>query len=245
VLLVDDNEINQRLAGVMLRNAGCRVTAAGNGQEAVDRLRTDAYDLVLMDIQMPVLDGYQATRWIREKLKLDLPVIGLSANVYKEEIEQCYQAGMNDYLSKPYTEQSLREKLAKWIALPGGPGASNGEAAGTTGNLTDLTFLSDLFNGDTPSVRGMVLEFIGQQQGLIAQMREALAGRDGKKLAALAHNMRSSIVAVGLEALTEPLLTLEMLAKEGKDAAKMGETFRTIERINQAATAELQAVAGE
>ncbi|HEX8528421.1 MAG TPA: response regulator, partial [Cytophagales bacterium] len=239
VLLVDDNEINQRLAGVMLRNAGCRVTAAGNGREAVDRLKTDAFHLVLMDIQMPVMDGYQATRWIREKLQLDVPIIGLSANVYKEEIEQCYQAGMNDYLSKPYTERSLREKLAKWIALPGQPGTTNGETAGAAGKLTDLAFLHDLFNGDASSVRGMVLDFIGQQQGLIAQMREALAGRDDKKLAALAHNMRSSIVAVGLEALTEPLLALEMLAGEGKDAAEMGETFRKIERINQAAAEEL------
>jgi signal transduction histidine kinase/FixJ family two-component response regulator len=245
VLLVDDNEINQRLAGVMLRNAGCRVTAAGNGQEAVDRLKNAPFDLVLMDIQMPVLDGYQATRLIREKLKLDLPVIGLSANVYKEEIEQCYQAGMNDYLSKPYTERHLREKLAKWIALPDQPGDPNGQRASTAGKLTDLTFLNDLFNGDAPSVRGMVLDFIGQQQGLIVQMREALEGRDCKKLAALAHNMRSSIVAVGLEALTEPLLALEMLAKERKGVAEMGETFRKIERLNQAATAELQAVAGE
>jgi HPt (histidine-containing phosphotransfer) domain-containing protein len=113
------------------------------------------------------------------------------------------------------------------------------------GKLTDLTFLNDLFNGDAPSVRGMVLDFIEQQQGLIAQMSEALAGRDGKKLAALAHNMRSSIVAVGLEALTEPLLTLEMLAREGKDGAELGETFRKIERINQAATEELRAFAGE
>jgi signal transduction histidine kinase/FixJ family two-component response regulator len=243
VLLVDDNEINQRLAGVMLYNAGCRVTAAGNGQEAVDRLKTDSFDLVLMDIQMPVMDGYHATRWIREKLKLDLPVIGLSANVYQDEIEQCYQAGMNDYLSKPYTERSLREKLAKWIALPDQPGAANGETAGAAGKLTNLAFLNDLFNGDASSVRAMVLDFIGQQQGLIAQMSKALADRDGKKLAALAHNMRSSIVAVGLEALTEPLLTLEILAKEGKDAAEMEETFRKIERINQAATEELRAVA--
>lgn len=240
ILLVEDNEINRRLAMVMLRNAGCLVTTAGNGQEAIDRLQTGTFALILMDIQMPVMDGYEATRRIREKMGLTVPVVGLSANVYKEEIEQCYQAGMNDYLGKPYSEKSLREKLTRWISLPADPPAP-AQTGSLPEKLTDLTFLHDLFNGDPLPIRETVTEFIDQQQAMIGQMEEAVAGPDYKQLAALSHNMRSSIVAVGLEAIREPLLALENLAKEGNNLPAVKDIFGKIKRINQAATQELQA----
>jgi DNA-binding response OmpR family regulator len=199
-----------------------------------------------MDIQMPLMDGYETTRWIREKLRLSLPVIGLSANVYKEEIDQCYEAGMNDYLSKPYTDKSLQEKLAKWITLPASPEASSfSETTGPAEKLTDLSFLNELFNGDELPIREMVKDFTAQQQELIGQMEDALAGQDYKRLSALSHNMRASIIAVGLEALSKPLLKLESLSKEGKDKIGIEEIFFQIKRINQLATEELRATTGD
>jgi CheY-like chemotaxis protein/HPt (histidine-containing phosphotransfer) domain-containing protein len=241
VLLVDDNEINQRLAGAMLRNAGCRVTVAGNGQEALDKLQTDRFQLVLMDIQMPVLDGYQATRSIREQLGLTLPVVGLSANVYKEEIELCYQAGMNDYLSKPYTEQGLQEKLARWIAAPSAGADGAAGPGGAARKLTDLALLHELFGGDEASVRDMVADFLAQQRTLLEGMEAALAAGDYKQLAGLSHHMRSSLEAVGLEALREPLLALEALAKGGRPAAEVGEALGKIRQLNELAAGELRA----
>jgi CheY-like chemotaxis protein/HPt (histidine-containing phosphotransfer) domain-containing protein len=240
VLLVDDNEINQRLAGAMLRNAGCRVTVAGNGQEALDKLQTDGFQLVLMDIQMPVLDGYQATQSIREQLGLTLPVVGLSANVYKEEIDLCYQAGMNDYLSKPYTEQGLREKLARWIATPPAPADVPAGPGGGARKLTNLALLHELY-GDESAVRNMVADFLAQQQTLLAGMEAALAAGDYKQLAGLSHHMRSSLEAVGLEALRQPLLTLEALAKGGRAATEVGEALGEIRQLNELAAAELRA----
>jgi|GEM_PF-1106320 len=241
VLLVDDNEINQRLAAAMLRNAGCRVTAAGNGQEAIETLQTGDFQLVLMDIQMPVLDGYQATRWVREKLGLTLPVVGLSANVYQEEIDLCYQAGMNDYLSKPYTEQGLREKLARWVALPPATATAFPDGpAGPARKLTNLTLLHDLFGGDEALVREMVADFLRQQQELTGRMEEALAAADYKQLAVLSHHMRSSLEAVGLEALREPLLALEAHIKGGKPAPGIGPLFAHVREINRLADEELR-----
>jgi signal transduction histidine kinase/FixJ family two-component response regulator len=241
VLLVDDNEINQRLAGAMLRNAGCRVTVAGNGQEAIEKLQAGQFQLIFMDIQMPVLDGYQTTRWVREKLGLTLPVVGLSANVYKEEIDLCYQAGMNDYLSKPYTEQGLREKLARWVALPSALAAAPPtNTAHPAQRLTDLALLHELFDGDEALVQDMVADFLGGQQALLGQMEAALAVGDYGQLARLSHHMRSSIGAVGLEALREPLLALEALAKGGKPAADIGEAFGRIKQINELAAGELR-----
>jgi CheY-like chemotaxis protein/HPt (histidine-containing phosphotransfer) domain-containing protein len=215
------------------------VTIAGNGQEALKMLQTADFQLVLMDIQMPVLDGYQTTRWIREKLGLTLPIVGLSANVYREEIDQCYEAGMNDYLSKPYTEMALREKLARWVAPP--PAATPVGLADPARKLTDLTLLHELFGGDETLVRDLVADFLGLQQALVGQMEAALAAGDYGQLASLSHHMRSSIDAVGLEALREPLLALEALAKGGGPAAEVRETFGKIKEINRLTAGELRA----
>jgi CheY-like chemotaxis protein len=241
VLLVDDNEINQRLATVMLKNIGCQVSIAGNGQEAITELSKDKFQLVLMDIQMPLMNGYEATEYIRNKLKLTLPIIGLSANVYKEEIEQCYQSGMNDYLGKPYTERSLREKVLKWVPIfMEEEEVPVEQTADKDGKLTDLSFLIQLFNNDQESIKEMVVDFINQQQEQVMEMARALSAKEYEKLSAISHNMRSSIVAVGLEALREPLLALETLVKTREDYRLVEETFREIQRINQAAIEELQ-----
>jgi PAS domain S-box-containing protein len=242
VLLVDDNEINQRLASVMLQNMGCKITSAGNGREAVEKLATTNFQLVLMDIQMPVMNGYDATKYIRENLQLTLPVVGLSANVYKEEIEQCYQSGMNDYLGKPYTEKRLREKVFKWI-----PVFTSAEEIpakninSKTENLTNLSFLTELFNGNKESIHEMITDFISQQQEQIAEMEGALSAKDYPRLITISHNMRSSIVAVGLNALQEPLLALEALAKSGDNHDAIVEKFADVQRINLSAIEELNA----
>lgn len=241
VLLVDDNELNQRLATIMLQHMGCRVSVAGNGQVAIDLIKTNSYHLVLMDIQMPVLDGYEATKYIRQELNSTVPIIGLSANVYKEEIEQCYEAGMNDYLGKPYTEKSLREKIRKWLPLPENTKEETlAPASLPEETLTSLSFLEDLFGGDKEAIQGMVQDFISQQQSLIEQMAAALAKKDYVQLAALAHNMRSSLMTVGLEALREPLTSLENLARSGTDELIIQKVFQNINAINQKAISELQ-----
>jgi CheY-like chemotaxis protein len=241
VLLVDDNEINQRLAAVMLKNMGCEVSIAGDGQEAIGKVNQENFQLILMDIQMPVLNGYQATKYMREKLKLTTPIIGLSANVYKEEIDLCYAAGMNDYLSKPYTEKSLREKILRWIPINiEEKRKAVKEKPGKVGGLTNLDFLVQLFNGDKESIEEMINDFISQQQEQIMEMATFLQANEYQKLAAVAHNMRSSIVTVGLDALRQPLLDLEGLVKRAEAHSSLEEKFTQIKAINQAAIDELQ-----
>jgi CheY-like chemotaxis protein len=240
VLLVDDNEINQRLASVMLRNIGCEVTTADNGQEAIKELLVNDFQLILMDIQMPLMNGYEATEYIRNKLNRTTPIIGLSANVYKEEIQQCYHSGMNDYLGKPYTERSLREKVLKWAPIfTEAHEEPLADAEITHGKLTDLSFLIQLFNDDEESIKEMVRDFISQQQQMMEEMAVASENRKYDRLSDISHNMRSSIVAVGLEALREPLLALETLAKFGQDHEAVIAKFTEVQSINQAAIDEL------
>jgi CheY-like chemotaxis protein len=119
VLLVEDNEVNQFVAQEFLIKAGLQVTTADNGSEGVERVRNAPFDIVLMDMQMPVMDGVQATRLIRTlPFGKDLPIIAMTAAVTPEDREACIQAGMNDHLTKPIIPTEVLEKLVEWIQAP-------------------------------------------------------------------------------------------------------------------------------
>jgi two-component system sensor histidine kinase/response regulator len=118
ILLVEDNRVNQLVAKLHLEKLGCRVTIAGNGIEACEALRQYSYDLILMDCQMPGMDGFEATRTIRtmESGRRRTPIVAMTAGVLKEERDQCYVAGMDDFLSKPIDMQLLKATLDNWLA---------------------------------------------------------------------------------------------------------------------------------
>ncbi len=115
ILLVEDNPINQQLATELLESVGAHVSIAGNGQEAVDKVRASSYDIVLMDVQMPVMSGYDASKRIREDERFkDLPIIAMTAYAMSGAREQCLASGMNDYISKPIHPEELYAALVKW-----------------------------------------------------------------------------------------------------------------------------------
>jgi CheY-like chemotaxis protein len=122
VLVAEDNPVNQEVALAMLTQLGCQAELVANGQEAVEAVARTRYDLILMDCQMPVLDGFAATAAIRRQEQAisqpAVPIMALTANVIKGFREQCLAAGMNDYLSKPFSQAQLKELLERW--LPGG-----------------------------------------------------------------------------------------------------------------------------
>ncbi|MDB5999279.1 MAG: hypothetical protein JWP52_978, partial [Rhizobacter sp.] len=132
VLLAEDNLVNQEVATALLRLAGLRVDVAQTGHEAVDMASAHAYDLILMDMQMPELDGLQATRILRSHASTaDVPIIAMTANAYAEDRIACLQAGMDDYVTKPVDPPVLYGVLARWLPQverqP--PAGANGEAA--------------------------------------------------------------------------------------------------------------------
>jgi CheY-like chemotaxis protein len=118
ILLVEDNPVNQLVAKGMLSKLGCEVVVTSHGGEALQQLERGQFDLVLMDCNMPVMDGYEATRLIRQSGKWPgLPIIALTANAMPEEREHCKNAGMNDYLAKPFHREELNYLLEQWIAV--------------------------------------------------------------------------------------------------------------------------------
>jgi CheY-like chemotaxis protein len=118
ILVVEDNRVNQMIATLLLQKLGCRVEVARNGVEACNALERRSFDLILMDCQMPEMDGFEATRTIRSRENggRRTPIIALTAGVLKEERDQCYQAGMDGFLSKPISNDELKAALESWLA---------------------------------------------------------------------------------------------------------------------------------
>jgi len=118
ILVVEDNPVNQKLLKVSLKILGCDVDVASNGQIAVEKVKTTPYDLVLMDIQMPVMGGCEATEIIRSQINKTIPILALTAAVLKEDEQKSLAAGMNDFITKPAELTRLREKIIQWAGRP-------------------------------------------------------------------------------------------------------------------------------
>lgn len=125
ILVVDDNPLHQQIAARILEFAGATVTMAGNGEQAVLLLERGKYELIIMDLLMPVMDGYAATRYIRNHLRLDTPVLALTADPTPGRRSRCLQAGMNDYMLKPFELPDLFDRITRLLNIPGRPSSFN------------------------------------------------------------------------------------------------------------------------
>jgi PAS domain S-box-containing protein len=115
VLVVEDNPINQQITGQILRNAGAGVTLADDGEQAIRVLARERFDLIIMDLQMPVMDGFEATRQLRQQLRLDTPVLAMTASAIRDGRKRCLETGMNDYMLKPFELQEFFERLTQLL----------------------------------------------------------------------------------------------------------------------------------
>lgn len=113
ILVAEDNPLNQKIAVFLLTKHGARVVTAVNGVDAIKKLQEDSFDIVLMDLQMPEMDGFEATQYIRNTLKSNIPVLALSASNYEDEIEKCLKAGMNGCIAKPIDADMLYNTIKK------------------------------------------------------------------------------------------------------------------------------------
>lgn len=216
ILVVDDNNMNRLVAKTILNSYGAGITEAANGKEAVDLLRLNEYDLVLMDIQMPVMGGMEAVRIIRDEIGLTTPVIALTANAIKGDNEKCIEGGMNAYLSKPFKEEDLLQIVAFWLGR-------FGEDAETEMNkdiherLYDLAALKETSRGSDSFVIKMVNLFITQTPLHLDTIEESYRKGDYKLMAAIAHKLKPSIDNIGIVSLKDTIRDIEKLAKEGRD----------------------------
>jgi CheY-like chemotaxis protein len=232
LLLVEDNEINQQVAQEILESAGLNVTLANDGLEAVEAVKKNSYDAILMDIQMPVMDGYAATREIRN-LKSEirnLPIIAMTAHAMSGDEEKSMQAGMNDHATKPINPDQLFAKLLKWIQPR--EEATTDRQPEVTPEKTDWTRHTqadeelpnalagfdlaaglERLRGNKRLYRKLLLDFGANYQGAVAEIREALDAKDFDRAHSLVHNLKG--LAGNLEAtdLQTAAVNMEKLVK--------------------------------
>ena len=230
VLLVEDNDINQEIASEILRQAGIEVTLAGDGREALDRVRSQPFDVVLMDMQMPVMDGIEATREIRKEARFQtLPVIAMTANVMAEDIRRCFDAGMNDHIGKPIDVEELMGKLEQWTrprsedddddAPPARETRTiimNARSEHLPASIDGLDIAVALKNmvGNRALLRKLLLKFRESHADAPGRVKEALAS--GQRDAAIrqAHTLRAVAGNIGAAALQSACADLERRLRE-------------------------------
>jgi len=260
VLVVEDNPINQQVVNAMLRSLGAQVTLASDGQQAVELVRNCEFDLVLMDCQMPVMDGFQATSAIR-RLPLGrgarLPIAAVTANALQGDEQNCLEAGMNDFLPKPFKLAQLQALLARWLPRAGEASSTNTapESAVTRttplGPGTDAIDLSALQtvreldpDGGMDLVKTILRIFIESAGESVTRVENAILARDGGQLAAVAHALKSSSANVGAKTLSEFYRRLEQLGREGR-LAEAGELLIQVRPEHQRAVARMYEILQE
>lgn len=196
VLAVEDNELNRMVLQVILKKCEVTVAIAHNGQEAIDLIQEKEFDIVLMDVQMPIVDGLEATKYIRDELKFTTPIIGLSANAMREEVEICKQAGMNDYLVKPYSERSLVEVMLKWSAKEMEVNESSAEVEQE--KELDLSMLKQYVGNDVNVLKDVVSGYLEHLPPQLDRLELALVGSDVMALRHELHQLKASMEIIGV-----------------------------------------------
>jgi two-component system, sensor histidine kinase and response regulator len=249
VLLVEDNIVNQLVAREMLSGLGCRIEVAGNGREALEALSNSRFDAVLMDCQMPELDGYQATRAIREREQVAggarLPVIALTANALEGDRERCIEAGMDDYLTKPFKREQLARVLSRHLPAGSAPRASAPALPRADDNTTIDESMLDNIRALAPGetlLRQVLAAYLESSPKLLSELSNALASAETDRAHRAAHTLKSSSANVGAFRLSEICREVEAQVRDGELGAPR-EALARIHSEYERAAAALRAIA--
>ncbi len=235
VLLVDDNDLNQQVGRDLLEGAGLQVSIAEDGQQALDQLAEAEFDLVLMDMQMPVMDGLTATRLIRAESRwAALPVLAMTANAMSSDRERCLAAGMNDHLAKPIDPDELFKLLLAWIPARAAPAAPPASLAHTA--VAEPEAMLEIAGVDVAAglrrvlnkraaYEGMLRKFVQGQAEAVAQTAQQLARGDREAATRLAHTLKGTAATIGAEGLAAQAATLELALQQGQPTTQIEALF--------------------
>ncbi|GAV19228.1 two-component system, sensor histidine kinase and response regulator [Mariprofundus micogutta] len=230
LLLVEDNHINQMVAEGLLAKAGISLALAHNGQEAVDAVQHDSFDGVLMDMQMPVMGGLEATRLIRRNFNSeDLPIIAMTANAMQSDVDNCLQAGMNDHVAKPIDPFDLYTKLDKWISTArlSLTGVDHSESLTAGDQAVELPDLAGVHTeeglrrvgGDSLLYQKVLYKFADSQADVVARAQQMLASGERDQAQQLIHSLKGVAGNIGARSLFSHASDIEDLLRQGSDVA--------------------------
>ena len=231
ILVAEDNIVNQQVALHILEKFGFRADAVANGYETLKALEMVPYDLVLMDVQMPEMDGFEATSQIRRGQSAvgnrDMPIIAMTAHAMKGDRQRCLEAGMNDYIAKPIEPQKLLEKIETWVAIEqGAPGAdkqagapSGSQGKGLNSAPIDLDKAIARAMGDRAFLKEMLDQFLASASNQIEEMVAAFAQQEAEVLKEKAHALKGAAFNLNAETIAALAQHLEHMGRNGNLSA--------------------------
>lgn len=244
ILLAEDNITNRILATNILCQYGAEVTEAEDGKMAIEKIQQGQYDLILMDMHMPVMNGLDATRYIRNELKNDLPILALTASVFKKEEESCLAAGMNDFITKPIDEELLIRRIAHWLGhddklMPTMPAPGKATDAAPGEELFNMSTILSFANGDNSFVKHISQTFITELQIGVQQMTLACNSGNWEAMSAAAHKLRPAALNFKVNSMVGLLTTLEYFDKDVTAVEEIGACIEMINNITKKLCVEL------
>jgi len=238
LLVVEDSPVNQKLMRVVLSKMGYNADVAANGLEALEALRLKRYDLVFMDLQMPEMDGIEATRRIVAEWPAGRrpAIVAMTANALHGDREKCLEAGMDDYIAKPVPPEAIQGIVQRYGALRPAPEATAGEPVLDRRAIEDLRLIDE--PGSPSLMQSLVRDYLAQAPESIAQIKAAARARDAKALATRAHKFSGTSLTFGARHLAGVCQRLEVLAKAG-NLERLEELLAALDRRHAEASAEL------
>jgi PAS domain S-box-containing protein len=228
ILVAEDNAVNQKVALRILEKLGYRADAVADGREAVEALETIPYDLVLMDVQMPEMNGFEATRMIRDPqsrvLRHDIPIVAMTAHALKGDRERCLDAGMDDYVTKPVTSFALDEVLQKHLQDPEDAGRPLPEGKTTPLGPIRMERIQEISGGDQAFERELIDAFLAVNEQQFLVLESAIREEDGEEVALRAHMINGSSSNAGAMRMHALALRIEQCGEQG-DFRGAFETF--------------------
>jgi PAS domain S-box-containing protein len=260
VLLAEDNIVNQEVAQGQLHKLGYRADAVANGTEVLEALQRIRYDVILMDCQMPELDGYETTRRIRRleqqcikpfDYRRPIFIIAMTANAMQGDREECLKAGMNDYVSKPVRDRELKTALERCLAIEATPSETISPApneSSSTEALVDFDRLREITDNEPARLRRLIGLYLTQSAPMLDDIDAAIQSNSSEETARLAHKLVGSSISCGVEAFTLPLRELEQLGRRG-DLSQANALFDNVRdkfpRVQGAFDQFLQTIPGD
>ncbi|MFP5507377.1 MAG: response regulator, partial [Gammaproteobacteria bacterium] len=250
VLVVEDDTANQIVARSMLERMGLQVTLADNGREALEAVRHDAFDAILMDCQMPELDGYEATARIRslDSPAAGLPILAMTANATDEDRERCLAVGMDAHITKPLRMQTLAEHLRRWLPRHIEAEPAGGGAADTIHDVIDQTVFEDIRTQLGGTFGEYLSVFHKDAQTYLTTLKDQAGAPDPRSVIATAHTLKGSASTIGATGLARHAGSLENAAREGPTghlAEAVVEMQISLQGFMQAVSAQLERAADD
>ena len=230
ILVAEDVEMNQQLIRHILEACGAQVVIAKNGAEAIEQVKKQIFDCVLMDVQMPEMDGIEATvniRGLDDPLAASIPIIALSANCQEEDLLKYEQAGMDDYLAKPIVEAQLLEAI---LSNSGGTTTAGDNSSGDN-KLYDLNMIHSVSGGDAAFIKKMILLFIETVPQNVQELVDATGQKNWEQVSKMAHKLKSTIDSMGIRSLHDQIRRVESNAKNHENLERMPDMVGQVESV--------------